>query len=349
MPSSNERQINIKTTTLLKVMAILAVVWFMWLVRDILALLFVALFLAAVMHPAARWGAKHKIPKGLMVIVIYLVFFAVAIVSSALIVPPLVQQIQQVGGISQIIGSSLHVLSSIVETLRSFSEQHGLVGNVTEGLASLVGQLSRAGGGLVETLTALFGGIIGLVIVLVMAFYMVVEDREAISLFHNFMPRSYQEISAAILSQVEEKMGYWLYGQIFLSVFMGILYYVGLLILGVPSPLALALFGAFTEFIPYLGPMLGGIPIIIVALSVSPVKALLVLGFMILMQQLENQILVPKVMQRAVGINPIVSIVAVLVGAKLFGIVGVLLAIPVATALSVALSELYRSRWPRSL
>lgn len=341
MAISQERSITIKTSTILKVLAILFALGLLWLIRDIIALLIVALFLAALMHPAARWGARYRIPKGVTVLVIYLGLFSSMAVVIALIIPALVQQF---AGLSQTIGSSLQMLSESVQNLRAFSELHGISGSIASNVPSMEDQFTRAASGLFSTLTDIFGGIAGLIIVLVMAFYMVVQDRDAIRLFKNLVPNKYQDLIANVLLQVEDKIGGWLRGQLFLSLLIGILYYVGLLIIGVKSPLVLALFAGFTEFIPYLGPILSGIPIMIIAVSQSPFTALLVFGLVILIQQLENQIIVPKVMQKAVGLSPLVSIVAVLVGVKLFGIVGALLAIPVTTALSVVLMELYRVR-----
>ncbi|MBI4138745.1 AI-2E family transporter [Candidatus Uhrbacteria bacterium] len=344
MPAPQERSIVVKTSTVVKVLFILLAAWFTWLVSDIIALLVVALFLAALMSPAARWGAERHIPKSVTVLCIYVLLFSAIVASIALIVPTVAHQI---GNLSQTIGSSLVAFSSSVQSLRAFTEQYGLAGNLSAGVDSLQGQAGRAVSGLFATLTGLFGGIAGLVIVLVLAFYMVVQEKEALRMFHALIPEEYRDMSARLLAQVEMKIGRWLTGQLLLSLIIGALYYIGLLVLGVDSALALALFAAFTEFIPYLGPILGGIPIIIVSANSSPVLALFALGLVIVIQQLENQIIVPKLMQKAVGLNPVVSIISVLVGAKLFGIVGVLLAIPIATTLSVALAEIYRFRQER--
>ncbi|MBU1034337.1 AI-2E family transporter [Patescibacteria group bacterium] len=339
MPQPQERTVVIKTSTILKVIIILLALGFLWLIRDILMLLFVALFLAALMHPAARWGATKKIPKGLTVVFIYLILFALLAASFALIIPTLVRQL---GSLSQIIGSSIVALSSSIQSLREFTVQYGLAGNLSAGVASLQEQASHAATGLFATLTGFFGGIVGFVIVLVMAFYMVVQDKEAVRMFYNLVPEKYQDLSARLLAQVETKIGRWLIGQLALSLIIGVAYYIGLLVLDVQGALALSIFAGFTEFIPYLGPILGGIPIVIVALSDSVVKALFALGLVVIIQQLENHVIVPRLMQKAVGLNPLISIVALLVGAQLFGIFGALLAIPIATALSVVLSELYK-------
>ena len=127
------------------------------------------------------------------------------------------------------------------------------------------------------------------------------------------------------------------------------IYYIGLRLLGVQGALVLAILGGFTEFIPYLGPILGGIPAVLVALSQSPTLAFITLILYVAVQQAENHILVPKVMQKAVGLNPVLSIVALLVGGKLFGIPGAILAIPVATACSVAVKEIFRFQREREM
>jgi predicted PurR-regulated permease PerM len=341
MANSSDRYVTIRTGTIIKVVAIILAIALMWFLRDILTLLLVALFIAALVHPAARWGEKRRIPKGLMVMVIYLVTFAFLTVALALIVPNLVRQTAK---LSQTIGSQLTALSVYVQNIREFSQLHGFSGNLSSSLTYVASQFADAASGLFSALTGVFGGIAGLVIVLVMAFYMVVEDKEAIRMFRNFVPEKHQEFIASLLTQVETKIGAWLRGEFMLMFTVGIMYYIGLLVIGVDGPLPLALFGGFTEFIPYLGPILSGIPIIIVAFTHSPVHALLAFALMIVVQQIENHILVPKVMQRAVGLNPLVSIVAILVGARLFGFVGVLLAIPFATMISVVLTELYRRR-----
>lgn len=339
MSEPAEHVISIKTATVLKVIGVILALGFLWIIRDILALLVVALFLAALMHPAARWGERHRIPRGATVLFIYLVLFALTILSFSLVIPTLLQQL---GSLSRTVGSSALAISNGVHSLREFSDKYGLANNITAGLTSIQDGLSEAATGFLGAITNIFGGLVGFVVVLAMAFYMVVQDKDAVRVFRNIVPEPYQEKSANVLIQLEEKIGKWLGGQLILSLIVGVLYYIGLLVLGIDNPLALALFGAFIEFIPYLGPILGGIPIILVALSSSPIKALFALGLMVIVQQLESQIIVPKVMQKTLGLNPLVSIVAVLVGAKLFGIVGALLAIPVATALSVVLTEMYR-------
>jgi predicted PurR-regulated permease PerM len=341
MPAAQDRNIVISTWTILKVLGILFGLFLLYLVRDILALLFAALFLAALMHPAARFLATKKIPKGITVLGFYIVLFGSAVLAFGLLVPPfLTQSAHLMDGV----GRSWQVLADSANSLKEFSATYGLNDNIQAGVQSLQGQVTNAATGLFSTLTGIFGGIVGLLVVLVLAYYMVVQDESAKSAFYQIVPKEYQELASTILLRVEEKIGRWLLGQLALGLIVGVLYYIGLRIIGVESALVLAVFGGFTEFIPYLGPILGAIPVFLLALSQSPLIAAFSLIVIIVIQQVENNILVPKIMERAVGLNPLVSIIALLIGAKLFGLVGVILAIPVATATAVILSELYRSR-----
>lgn len=344
MSAPQERVVSLKTSTVLRTIGVFLLLGVAWFLRDIIALVFVALFLAALMHPAVRWGAQRRIPKGVMVFLMYIILFTVLVFIFALLIPMV---LHQMGNLSQKIGSSIVMLSTHVQQFRDFSQQFGLADDVSFGIASLQNQITRTASGLFSTLTGVFGGLIGLVVVLVMAFYMVVQEEEAAQAFRNLVPPRHQEFVMHILVSAQEKIRAWLRGQLFLSLTIGVLYYVALLVLGVEGAFVLALFAAFTEFIPYLGPMLGGLPVMIVAFSDSPVKALLAFVAVVVIQQFENHVLVPKVMQRTLGLNPLISIIAVLIGAKVYGIVGALLAIPLATILSVVLTEIYRYRQSR--
>jgi predicted PurR-regulated permease PerM len=341
MEPRRDVRISLDTWSVLKVIAVLLTLVFLYLIRDILALVFASLFLAAVMHPAAQALARRRIPKGVTVIALYLLMSGLAILTFSLLFPVFVQQSSH---LIETFGQSWQALSGGWHWLQDLSVRYGLGDSLQSGLLSLQAQLAGMASGLVGRVGDVVSGVVGLVIVLVMAYYMVVQEKDARRALHNFVPDEYQEIVASILKRVEEKIGHWLLGQISLCFIIGLLYYVGLLLVGSKGALVFAVWGGFTEFIPYLGPFLGAIPPIVLALTESPVKALLTLLVIVVIQQAEGHIIVPKVMQKAVGLNPLVSIAALLVGAKLFGLVGALMAIPIATAVSAVLSELYRWR-----
>jgi predicted PurR-regulated permease PerM len=339
MSSAQERSISLSTRGIFKIIVTVLLLGFILAVRDIVALVFSALILAALMNPFALWVGKYRIPKGIAVLVFYLIFFGGATVTLFMALPTVIEQVTKVG---TTLGASWHVLTDGVEAVRQFGEQYGLTENLQAGAESLQEQVTNIATGIFSRLTSLFGGLAALIVVLVMAFYMVVREEESLQWFQNFLPDRHQKFVAHVLSEMQSKFGHWLVGQLILSVVVGVLYYIGLRILGVEGALVLAIVGAFTEFIPYLGPILGGIPAVLVAFTQSPVLGLLTILLYILVQQLENHILTPKIIEKAVGLHPVISIVALLVGAKLFGVTGAILAIPVATAGAVALKEILK-------
>ncbi len=341
MPERSEVKIVLDTWSILKVLAIFAIIGFLYLVRSIVALILAALFLAALIHPAAEFLSRKKIPKGVTVIAIYALLLGLGILTVSLLLPVFIDQSSH---ILESFGRSWETLSGGVHWLQDISTRYGLNDNLAAGLQSLQDQLAGLAGGIVDKVSDVLSAIVGLIAVMVMAYYMVVNEKDARRVFHNFVPEEYQEAIASILKHVQDKIGRWLIGQISLCLIIGVMYYIGLLLVGTKGALVFAVFGGFMEFIPYLGAILGAIPPVILALSDSPFKALLTFIVIIVIQQSEGHIIVPKVMQKAVGLNPIVSIVALLVGAELFGLMGALFAIPVATAVSAILSELYRQR-----
>lgn len=326
----------ISVGTILKVVAVLVGLYVAWLIRDILALVFLAFFLTALIQPVADAGAKIKIPRGLTVLLVYFFVFGLLGLIIVLMIPTLVEEAVK---IATLIGSKWEAINGAVGWVKEMATKYALQQNVASGLASVQEQATNAVAGAFRTVADIFGGIAAFVIVLVMAFYLVTQESKAVSMVRDWVSPKHQAFALRLLDVLQEKISQWFGGQILLCLIIGAMYYVGLMAIGVESALVLALFGGFTEFIPYLGPILGGIPIVFVAFAESPLKGVLALGVIVLIQQAENHLIVPTVMQKAVGLNPLISIVSMLVGAQLFGVIGALLAIPVATALMVALKE----------
>jgi predicted PurR-regulated permease PerM len=340
MPSKQEQDVTISYTTLFRIVAFLVALVFLWTVREIAALIFVALVLAAVMMPFVSWLRKYKVPAPLSALFFYLLLFGGVTFALVLAVPQLFGQISKLGSA---FSRSWNAIWNGTVFVRQFAEQYGLQENVSAGIASLEASMTSLAGNAVLSLTGLLGGIAATVIVLVLAFYMVVQEREAAKALKDLFP-VHQEALMNIFSEVQRKFGRWLIGQLALSGIMGVLYFCGLSILGVEGAFVLAIIAAFAEFIPYVGPILCGTLVVVVAFAQSPVLALCAFCLMLVVQQVESHILIPKVMQKAVGLNPVISIISLLVSAKLFGIVGVILAIPAATACMVAIEEYRRVR-----
>jgi len=319
--------IHISSLSIIKVLAVLVVVGFLYLVWDIVVLLFVSLIFAATLGPSFDWLEKKKIPRSVAIILVYaLVLFVLSLVI-VMIIPPITEQIDQLATsfpvyyekFLQMFGD-LQVKSDISETFQQNLQSVGqTIGSYT--------------GSVVNTISGIFGGLATFFIALVLTFYFSVKKEGLRYFIQSVTPVKYHKYAMNMFIRIQDKLGLWLRGQLMLSGIIFFITWIGLMILGVKYALVLALIAGITEVIPFIGPIIGAVPAVILTFFYSPVKALLVVVLYLVIQQLEGNILVPKVMQKTVGLNPIVVIIVILLGAKIAGVLGALLSIPVAVAI----------------
>lgn len=326
---------NISTATLLRVVGVIFILWILYLIRDILVILFLSLILAAAVDAPVDWLEKRKVPRVLGILSLYVLLCSVIALLFVLFVPMLTAQTQQ------FITTFPYYWNKFISGFEYLKVHYGLSIEVAETFRRFTVNIANQGGnGLFSLLSGLVGGIFSSLLILVITFYMVVEENAIKKTFHFLAPRTYQASLTKLLYRIQRRIGSWLWGQLLLSLIVGMLSYIGLTALEMPYAFVLSIIAAIAELIPYIGPILAAIPAIILAFTISPLLALSVIILYIVIQQLENNILLPKVMQKTVGLNPIISLAAVLIGAKLGGILGAFLALPVATALSVIMDDL---------
>lgn len=333
--------INITALTVIKIILLFVLFYFLFIIKDILVVLFISLVLASAFDPWVDWMQHKKVPRAVSVILIYSIMLIIVAGVIALIIPPIVEQAKQLAN------DFPNLLSKIVSTfsvLREYSIEYGILDNVKEYFGSVGSNLSTAAGGIFSKVTGFVGGIFSFFLVLVITFYMVVEENAMKKIVVSIAPAHNQVYIMQLINRMQKKVGLWLRGQIILSLVIFTLTYIGLLILGVKYALVLALIAGLTEFVPYLGPILASIPAIFLAFTQTPTLALFVALLYYVIQLTENNIIVPKLMQKVVGLNPIISIAVLLIGFQIGGVVGAILSIPVATAVSVFLQDLFDSR-----
>ena len=314
----------------------LAIFGFFFLIRDVVVLLFVALVFSAAIDPWVDSLAKRQIPRSLGIVIIYVIVIAVFGGTVTLLIPPLIEQVRLLANNFPFYYDKL---SLGINYLRDASASVGAQDNFQQALGSIERVLSTATAGVFSTVSAIFGGIVSFFLVLVLTFYMVVEEDGIKRFLKVITPDHVHEELGRMTEKIQNKIGQWLRGQLILMVIIFSVTFIGLKIIGVPYALVLALVAGITEIIPYAGPILGAMPAVFIAFTISPVKGLLAVFLYFLIQQAENHLIVPKVMQKTTGLNPIIVIVAVLVGAQLAGVLGALLAVPVAAALEVVIHE----------
>jgi predicted PurR-regulated permease PerM len=240
-------------------------------------------------------------------------------------------------------------VSAFLDRMRQTMGHYGLAGSFQTNLDNLAATIS---GWTMQLITAVYGAVNGLFsafLILVLTFYLVVEENAIKKIVWSVTPARSQAYTINLVSRMQLQIGYWFRGQLLLCLAIFLLTLLGLSILGVRYPLLLALLAGITEVVPYLGPFLGGIPAVLIALIQSPNLALAVIVVYIIIQQLENNILVPQIMKRVADINPIVCIIVLMIGYRLAGAVGAAIAIPITTALSVALRDLLNYKEKKEL
>lgn len=333
MDSSIKDVISYKS--LFRILLFVVGVFVVYELREVVGLLFVALVFSSAISPWVETLSKRSIPRGVSILVIFLVLVIVLGGAIALMVPLVLEEIAQ---IAKNFPEYYQKVSS------AFFPVKGEIPSQTFISTSEVGQLPDTAIGalksIISTVSSIFGGVISFLVVLVLTFYMTVEENGVKKFFSYFTPLQYQQYLSEVLSRIQKKMGLWLRAQLILMLIVGVMTYIGLSILQVKYALLLSLVAGITEVIPYVGPVLGSIPAIIIGFGESPLKGLFVILLYTIVQQAENHLLVPKIMQKTVGLHPILVIVAILIGAKLGGAVGAILAIPVAIA-AVMLGEDY--------
>ena len=321
------------TKIILRVIGIVLALILIWVIRDILMVLLLALVLASAMEPLVAYFQTRRIPRYVSVLAVYtLVIIIVGAVFSA-IVPVSISQFNVLAANLPIYADQVQEHFPSLGLLLGESNFREVSGNV---LSSLTGEQT-----LLTRTVGIFNGLFALVTVLVVSFYLVAEQQGLPKLVDSLVPKKHIPFTLGLIRKVQIRMGRWVIGQVILSVAIFLLTFIGLTILGVNNALFLALLAGLLEVLPYIGPFIAAVPAVFFALIQSPALALAVAVLYIIVQKTEGYFLVPKVMERTVGTSPLLVLVALLVGFKLAGILGLLLAVPLVSAITLILSEMY--------
>ncbi len=294
---------------------LLALIWFIVQTREIIVSIFLAYIIMAAVLPMVEYLKSKKFPKLASVLIPYFGIIIAIFLLILPLVPFVVTQIQS-------------LITNFPKFIDRSADTFGFAINQRQIEGYINNELEALGKSAVNVTTKVFGGLFSIITIFVVSLYLLMyEDsfkKFVASLFH----KDARDKARETLDQINFKLGAWLRGQVQLCAFIGVLSWIGLTILGLPYALPLALLAGLFEVVPTVGPIVSSIPAIIIALTISPAKALAIIALYVLIQAIENQILVPKVMQKAVGLNPVIVILGIMIGTNLMGIAGALLAIP---------------------
>lgn len=292
-----------------------AVVWFLFAMKDILVALFIAYIIMAALSPMVEALRGYKVPKTLAVVISYVSALLVVVLLILPLVPFFVSQVQS-------LFANLPFYVDKVVNLLGVEVKDGQLKQFIGQGSGLLGQNA------LFVTSKVFGGIISVLTVLVVSFYLMLDHRKIKESITSIFPAKHTKDVLETLNLIDEKLGAWVRGQIILCFFIGALTWCVLTLLGVQFALPLAVIAGLLEVIPTIGPIVSSVPAIVVTLAVSPHLTIFVAVSYFLIQMVENNFLVPKVMQKAVGLNPIVIIIGIIFGNEILGIIGALLAVP---------------------
>ncbi len=333
----------------LTVLLLVGLVRLLAFITEILLLVLIAAILASGISPLVgrlqRWRfgrRQRRLSQTGAILLIYAAILVILVTMGGIIVTPVVSEtgqfINQLPTIQRNLQASAQTLQTRYTWLPDIS---GVLARLPAELAGLSRYFGTAAG----VAFRFFGGLFSTITILFMTFYMLAEGPQIKRSFLTLFPPDRAARIEPVILRVGLKFGGWVRGQLLLGVIIGVVVGLGAwLFLRLPYPLLLGLVAGVTELVPIVGPILGAVPAVLIALfQGSWWRVLVVAGFYTLVQQLESNFVVPRVMRLAVGISPLLTVIALLVGGKLLGIIGVLLSIPVAAALQVVVGEILQA------
>jgi predicted PurR-regulated permease PerM len=330
--SNKHTTVNISSVTILKVLVTILLLWFLFAIRDILLLFLISVIISSAIDPLADYLQKRRVPRGFSVLIVYVLFLGIIGMVISLLVPPITEQFQQLSQ-SNFFQTFLDRVGGFRENLAHF----GIDEEVTRNLQNFAGQISQ---GVFNTAGSVLTGFLSVITVLVVSFYLTAEENGTKNFVKHLVPYKNQAYVMGLVTKIQRKMGSWVLGQLILSVVIFGLTYAGLLILGVEYALVLALIAGLLEVVPLIGPIISVIPAALFAFIQDPPLALAVLILYIVVQQVENHLLVPMIMSKSVGLNPILVILGILVGGSLGGFLGAIIAVPLLSGVQVFVHDI---------
>jgi predicted PurR-regulated permease PerM len=328
---SSEIKIEISQKTIISTLGLLFLAYLLYQIIEIIILLIIVILFATAINPFVTRLETWKIPRPVSIAIVYVIVIGSLVMVLANLIPQLITQ-----GVNLI--KQINLPPSLTQEL--------MLDNINlQNLQIIANQLNSVPR-VLNLLFSAFSSVIAIFSFLVMTFYLLMERPH----LHRYLTWLFKDNKAEhkaekFISKLETQIGNWVRGEFTLMLIVGVMTYIGLTLLGIDYALPLALLAGLLEILPNLGPTISAIPAIIVAyLSVNPVMALAVLALYILVQQLENNFIVPYVMRHAVGLSPVITILLMLIGFRLGGVVGAILAIPVFLILKVVAVEFYKLR-----
>lgn len=316
------QRIEISHKTIIFVVLFILSLWFLYKIKDILLLLFFSLVLMGAINPTISRLEKLKIPRWLSILAIYLLIISLFSLAIIGIVPPLVEQTKE-----------------LINLIPSFLTQFHPLGLTPEFISSQINGIGNIPGEILKLFVAIVSNAFSILVILVITLYLLIEHRKLDKHLSFLFGSERAEKVRRIIFNLETRLGGWIRAEFFLMTIIGILSYIGFRMLGLDFALPLALIAGLLEIVPNIGPVAASIPAILVGLMVSPLTGLATGAWCFLIQQFENNLIVPSVMKKTVGVSPLITIFGLAIGFKIAGVLGAILAVPTYLMIETLLIE----------
>jgi predicted PurR-regulated permease PerM len=336
-------QVSITPGTIIMTLIVAAIAAAIWVLHDLVLLVLTAIVIASAIEPGVAFFARRKIPRVLAVFLMYFLVFGSLFSLVYFFFPPILEDA----------GNFISVASQYLDnfnlpgatTAQTPVPERSQISSILDGLLTFRSAFTDPSAGAFRLVTTFFGGIFSFVLVIVLSFYFAVQDTGVEEFLKLITPAKHESYVVGLWHRAQRKIGLWMQGQLLSSLIGGVIAYLGLLILGIPYALLLAAFTAVAMLVPIFGSFISAAPAVIVAFSTGDITlALAVAVLYLIINQFEAHLIHPLVVNKVVGIPPLLVILALIVGGDLAGFLGVVLAIPVAAALREFLADMARGK-----
>lgn len=333
---SRDLHINLNTGTIIRFFLIAVLLVAFYYLSDVLLVVMAAIVLASAIEPVIRRLKRYRIHRIISVIFLYILIAAVIACLIIFFLPMVVNDASDFLGSLPASISLDDIWSPIRDIGLSFSSASSLSGHslsVAEYVQGFQSLLVGSSASAFKTASVIFGGFLSLVLIIVLSFYLSVQEEGVDDFLRIITPVKHHNYIIDLWKRSQRKIGLWLQGQVLLGIVVGVLVYLVLMVVGIPHALVLALLAGLLEIIPVFGPIISSVPAILVAFTNNGIgTGFLLIGLYIIIYQFESQLFYPLVVKKVVGISPIVVILALVIGAKLAGVLGAIIAVPLSAA-----------------
>ena len=342
MSDGAHTHVHISTGTILRALLLILFFIFLYVLKDVIIIFLFAIIIASAIAPFGNWLDARGFPRLFGILGLYLAIAGLAIFVLSLIVPFIADEISQ---LSTTLPAIVQRVSTSLEDVQKGSPQYlDFISELQNILDSFSVYLQQSSQSVITIIVSVFGGVMSFIAILIISFYLSVMRGGIENFIESVVPAKYEAYIMDLWKRSETKVGRWIQGQLLLALIVGLTVYIGLSLMGIKFALVLGILAMAFEIVPIVGPVLAAIPAIFLAFLQDPGLGLWVVIFYVIVQQLENHLLVPVVLGKTTGLNPVVVILSLLVGNQIAGISGMLLSVPIATIIVEILEDMARHK-----